>query len=88
MDSEETSELVLAVLDEEIVAVGAFDFFYGVLEGVSGVEIIDGRVEIFGGAVGLFDFKSVEGFGMDNSKDLVAFINDGEIGKTGFVEFV
>ena len=49
----------MIVEDEEIVTVGAFDFFDGELKRVSEVEVIDVFIEILGGAVGLFDFESI-----------------------------
>lgn len=52
------------------------------------MEIIDGFIEVFFGAVGFFDFKSVEGFGMDDAFDFFAGIDDGEIGEAGLVELV
>lgn len=59
MDREEAGEFVGIVEDDEEVAAGAFDFGDGVLEGIASVEIVDGGVEIFAGAVGLFDFEGV-----------------------------
>lgn len=57
-------------------------------EGVGGVEIMDAAVHVFVGALGFFDFKAIEGFGMDDAFDVFPRVNNGEIGEAGFVEFI
>ena len=52
------------------------------------MEITDIFIEIFFGAVGFFDFESVQGFGVDNSLNFVFVVDDGKISKTGAVEFI
>ena len=88
MDSEKAGKGITVVEDEEVIAVGAFDFGDGEGEGVAQVEIVDVLVEIFFGAVGLFDFESVESFGVDDAFDFAFGIDDWEVGKTRFVKFV
>lgn len=55
MDSEAADDFVGVISNEEVVAAGTFDFFDGKREGVGGLEIVDGGVEVFAGAVGFFD---------------------------------
>ena len=45
----------MIIEDEEIIAVGALDFFYGKLQRVVNVEVENIGVEILVGAVGLLD---------------------------------
>ena len=52
------------------------------------MEKIEIFVEIFVGAVGFFDFESVQSFGADNAFDFVMTVNHGKDGETRFVEFV
>lgn len=52
------------------------------------MEIIDGGVEIFAGAVGFFDFESVEGFGMDDANNFAASVGDRKLSETRLIEFV
>ncbi len=52
------------------------------------MEKIEIFVEIFVGAVGFFDFESVQGFGADNAFDFVVAVDHGENGETRFVELV
>lgn len=52
------------------------------------MEVIDDGVEVFGGAVGFFDFESVEGFGVDDAEDFVVSVNNREVGEAGFVETI
>ena len=59
MDSEAADGGVLVVLDEEVITVGAFNFFNHEIERIVGVKVVDGFVHVFFGAVGFFDFESV-----------------------------
>ena len=52
------------------------------------MEVVYIGIEIFAGAVGVLDLESVQGFGVNNSLDVVAGVDDREIGEAGFVEFV
>ena len=88
MDCEETSKRAGFVEDEKIIAIGAFDFFNGERKRIGGMKIVDGFVHVFFGAIGFFDFESVESFGMNNANDFITIVNDGEIGEAGFVEFI
>ena len=88
MDGEETGEGLAFVEDEEVIAVGAFDFFDDLDEGIIDMEVVEISIEIFLGAIGLFDFEGIEGFGVNDAFDLALTIDNREIGKTGFVEFV
>lgn len=52
------------------------------------MKIIDSLIEVFFGAVGFFDFKSIEGFGMYDAFDFFTGVNDWEISEAGLVELV
>lgn len=52
------------------------------------MKVVDAAVHVFVGALGFFDFETIEGFGVDDAFDVFFAINDGEIGKTRFVESV
>ena len=52
------------------------------------MEIIDFFIKIFFGAIGFFDFKSVEGFGVDDTFDSIVVIDYWEISETRFIEFI
>ena len=52
------------------------------------MKIIDVFVHVFFGAVGFFDFESIQGFGMDDAFDFVMVVDHWKISKTRFVEFI
>lgn len=52
------------------------------------MEIIDGFVHVFVGAVGVFDFEGIQSFSVDDTFDVLAGVDDGKISKAGFEELV
>ena len=52
------------------------------------MEVINDGVEVFGGAVGFFDFEGIQGFGVDDAEDFVVSVDNREVGEAGFVEAV
>ena len=88
MNSKKAGEGVGLVEDEKIITISAFDFFDGEIERVIKVEVIYVFIEILGGAVGFFNFESIESFGVDHAEDFILIINEGEISKAGFIEFI
>ena len=69
MNGKESGEGFVVVEDEEIVAIGTLNFFDGEFERVGSMEIIDGAVKVFFGAVGFFDLEGVESFSMNDAFD-------------------
>ena len=52
------------------------------------MEVVDGFVHVFVGAVGVFNFEGVQCFGVDDAFDVLAGVDDGEISEAGFEELV